>query len=349
MKISLEEIADLVGGSVMGDKTLEINNVAKIEDATTGDLTFLYMPLYYKFLETTSASAVLIKSDFERKRDDIAYILVDEPEKAFQIIINKFLLPKFELNGIDETAYIDSSCKIGMNVSLGKNVVIERNSSVGDNTKIFHNTVILEKCKIGKNCLIFPNVTIREKCVIGDNVIIHPGTVIGSDGFGYNPKQGGGYDKVPQIGNVILEDFVELGSNVSVDRAAMGSTIIKKGAKIDNLVQIARNVSIDENTVISAQTGISGSTKIGKNAIVAGQVGFAGHLEISDNVMIGAQSGVSKSIKKPGRYFGYPAKDMGLALRLEGHIRNMPEYVKKINDLMKRIDVLEKKLSEKDI
>ena len=199
---------------------------------------------------------------------------------------------------------------------------------------------------VGNNCIIYPNVTIREDCVIGDNVIIHSGTVIGSDGFGYAPRKEGGYDKVPQIGNVVLEDDVEIGSNVSIDRAALGSTVIRKGVKIDNLVQIAHNVNVGDNTVISAQTGIAGSTSIGKNCILAGQVGIVGHIEITDNVILGAQSGVSKSISNSGRYFGYPAKDLGTSLRLEGHFRNLPKYAERIKELERKIEELEKNLNQ---
>jgi UDP-3-O-[3-hydroxymyristoyl] glucosamine N-acyltransferase len=203
--------------------------------------------------------------------------------------------------------------------------------------------VILENVEIGDNVLIFPTVTIRENSKIGNNVIIHSGSVIGSDGFGYTPNEKGEYVKIPQIGNVIIEDDVEIGSNVSIDRAMLGSTIIKKGSKIDNLVQIAHNVIIGENTAISAQTGVSGSTEIGNNVIVAGQVGFADHLVIADKVIVAAKSGVSKSLTKPGIYFGSPAKEHREALRLEGHIRSLPDYAAKIKELEKRIEELSKR------
>lgn len=343
MNIKVQDAADLVGGKIIGDASLEIKYVSKIQEAQSGDLTFLYLPAYEKYLKTTNASAVLIRPGTKKSRDDITYIEIDNPNIAFQKIIEKYFTPKIKLNGIDKTVSIPSSAKLGNNVALGKNVVLEDNCIVGNNTKIFHNTVILQNVKIGDDCLIYPNVTIRENCIIGNNVIIHSGTVVGSDGFGYAPRKDGGYDKIPQIGNVVIEDNVELGSNISIDRAAIGSTVIKKGTKIDNLVQIAHNVVIGENTAISAQSGIAGSTTIGKNCILAGQVGIVGHIEITDGVLIGAQSGVSKSITKPGKYFGSPVKELNISLRQEGHFRNLAKYAEKIKELEKKIAEIEKK------
>jgi len=346
MKISLRAAADFVGGVVIGNPEIELSGLAKIEDAKEGDLTFLYLPAYQKFLDTTKASAVLISPDFEKSRADITYIEVKNPAAAVQKIIISFLKPKINLSGVDPTASVHLSVKLGKNIAIGKNVVIEEGCSIGDDTVIFHNTVILEKVKIGSNCLIYPNVSIRENCVLGNNVIIHSNTCIGSDGFGYIPDEKGVYQKVPQIGNVVLEDDVELGSNVSIDRAALGSTTIKKGVKIDNLVQIAHNVSIGENTAIAAQSGVAGSTKIGKHCILAGQVGIVGHIELADQVIIGAQSGVSKSISKPGKYRGSPADDMGKMLKIEAHIRNLPNYAEKIKKLEEKIASLEEKISK---
>ncbi len=342
MILTANDVAKFVKGKLEGEPDCEIINVAKIQESQKGDLTFLYLPAYQKYLKTAKASAVLIKPDIEKTNPDLTYIEVDNPDIAFQKIIIEYFSPEFKLNGVDKSAQYDESAQFGENVALGKNVVLGINNRIGNNTKIYHNTVLMDNVVVGSNCIIYPNVTIREDCVIGDNVIIHSGTVIGSDGFGYAPRKEGGYDKVPQIGNVVLEDDVEIGSNVSIDRAALGSTVIKKGVKIDNLVQIAHNVEVGDNTVISAQTGIAGSTRIGKNCILAGQVGVVGHIEISDNVILGAQSGVSKSINKAGRYFGYPAKDLGTSLRLEGHVRNLPKYADRIKELERKIEELEK-------
>ena len=344
MKISIGEIASLIDGSVTGDINLDIHNVSKIEEAISGDLTFLYLPSYEKYFSTTKASAIIVKTGFSKSRTDITYIEVSSPEKAFFTILKRYFTPEFPLSGIDSSAFIHPSAKVANDVAIGKNVVISAGCKIGINTKIFHNTVISENVSLGNDCLIHANVSIRENCIIGNNVIIHSGTVIGSDGFGYSPDEKGEYEKIPQIGNVIIEDDVELGSNVSIDRAAMGSTIIKRGCKIDNLVQIAHNVILGENTVISAQTGISGSTKIGKNCILAGQSGLVGHIEMGDNVVITAQSGVSKSILKSGYYLGSPAREMKTALKVSAHIQNLPEYAKKISELESEIKKLKEEL-----
>lgn len=347
MRITLKDIALYVGGEITGNENLEIKNLAKIEDAGSGDLTFLYLSHYEKYFPSTRASAIIVKPGFDKSRNDISYIEVNDPNKAFFKLIRKFFPPAYSLKGIDKTAFVHPSTVLGDNVALGKNVVISEGCRIGNNVKIFHNTVLLQEVEIGDDCIIFQNVSLREKCKIGNRIIIHPGTVIGSDGFGFEPDAEGKFQKIPQIGNVIIEDDVEIGSNVSVDRASIGSTIIKKGVKIDNLVQIAHNVYVGENTIISGQAGISGSTKVGKNCFILGQVGLTGHIEIADNVILIAQSGVSKSITKAGTYFGSPAKEVKTAFKLESHIRNLPEYAKKISELEKEIKNL-KSLIDKD-
>jgi len=346
MKITLKEIAELVNGKLFGDEKVIIKNLAKIEEAGEGDLTFLYLPIYNKYFPNTHASAIFVKPDFNKIRDDISYIEVKDPNKAFFKIVNQFFTPDFNLQGIDSTASIHPTAKIGKNVSLGKNVVISSGCVIGDNVKIFHNTVLHDDVIVGNNCLFFSNVSIREKCNIGNRVIIHPGTVVGSDGFGYDSDDDGVFHKIHQIGIVRIEDDVELGANVCVDRASTGATVIKKGVKIDNLVHVAHNVLIGENTAIAAQAGISGSTKIGKNCLIAGQVGIVGHIEIADKVTLIAQSGASKGISKPGVYFGYPAKEMRTALKLEGHIRSLPDYAAKINQLENQVKELLDKVSK---
>ena len=347
MNLILKEVAQLVGGKITGNEDLIITRLSKIEEAKKGDLTFLYHPKYEKYFSSTNASAIIVKPDFTKSRNNITYIEVDEPDKAFAKIIVKYFPSNLSLTGIDKSDSVDQSTKIGNNVALGKNVVIAGGSKIGSNVKIYHNVVIFENVEIGNSTVIFPNVTIRESCKIGKSVIIHAGSVIGSDGFGFNPDDKGVYHKVPQMGNVILEDDVDIGANVTIDRAALGSTIVKRGAKIDNLVQLAHNVVIGEDSVIAAQTGISGSTKIGNHCILAGQVGVAGHVEIGDNIILLAQSGASKSLKKPGLYFGYPAKDLKTSHRLEAHIRNLPDYAARIRDLENEINVLKKQSENK--
>lgn len=346
MDITLKEIAELVSGKIFGNENLVIKNLAKIEEAQESDLTFLYLPAYEKYFTRTRASAILVKPDFSKVRDDISYIEVKDPNKSFFKVINKFFTPEFKLEGIDSTAFIHPTAKIGRNVSLGKNVVISAGCILGDNVIIFHNTVLHSDVVIGKDCLIFANVSIREKCIIGNGVIIHSGTVVGSDGFGYDTDEDGIFHKIHQIGIVRIEDDVELGANVCIDRASTGATVIKKGVKIDNLVHVAHNVVLGENTAIAAQAGISGSTKIGKNCLIAGQVGIVGHIEIADKVTLIAQSGVSKGIPKSGVYFGSPAKAMGTALRLEGHIRSLPDYAEKIKQLENQVNELLDKVTK---
>jgi len=346
MNITVKEIASLVKGTIFGDENTAITNLAKIEEAEKGDLTFLYIGHYLKYFKTTQASAILVKSDFNRDRTDITYIVVEDPNKAFFKIIRAYLAPEFPLSGIDNTAYVHPDAKIGSNVALGKNVVISKGCIIGNNVKIFHNTVLLENVEIGDDSLIFQNVSIREDCKVGKRAIIHPGAVIGSDGFGFEPDAEGVFHKIPQVGNVILEDDIELGANVCIDRASLGSTILRRGVKLDNLVQIAHNVTVGDNTVISSQTGVSGSAHIGKNCMIAGQVGIVGHIDIVDKVILIAQSGVSKGISKPGTYFGAPAKEFRHAMKLEAHIRNLPEYAEKISTLEKEIEELKKLINK---
>lgn len=341
MTIKLSEISELVDGKIVGNSDLSISGLSNLKEAKNDELSFLYMSSYSEQLKETKATAVLIPPSFDKSNPNITYIEVEKPNIAFQKIINTYFKPTFELIGIHSSANYDDSSKISDSTALGQNVVVGKNSSIGEETKIFHNTVIMNDCSIGKNVLIFPNVTIRENTIIGDNVIIHSGTVIGSDGFGYSPDANGVYQKIPQIGNVVIGDDVEIGSNVSIDRAAVGSTIIHKGVKIDNLVQIAHNVKVGDNTVMSAQVGVSGSVVIGKNCILAGQVGSVGHIELADNVIVGAQSGISKGISKPGTYFGSPAKEIKTTLKLEAHLRSLPKYADRIKQLEKKIEKIE--------
>ncbi len=342
--IKVSEIAELISAEIIGDESVEISSVANLIEAGKGELSYLYLDKYAKYLDETEATAIIIGKNLPLKRNDITYLIHPNPHWAFVQVLKKFFDFRPELtqnNDIDVSAKICDSAKIGRNVVIGKNV------KVGENTTISHNVVILEDTEIGNDCLIYPNVSIREKSIIGNRVIIHSGTVIGSDGFGFIPDKKGVYDKIPQIGNVIIEDDVELGANVAVDRAALGSTIIRKGVKIDNLVQVAHNVEIGEHTVMSGQSGISGSAKVGKNVIIAGQVGIAGHLEVGDRVIVAAQSGVSKSITKPGMYFGTPAKEIRTAHKLEAHHRNLPKYVERIKELEKEIEELKREMSQK--
>lgn len=348
MAIPLSEIIGITGARAAGPQNVTINALQKIEEAAPGGLTFLGSPAYEKFLPTTRATAIFVKEGVAPSRSDITYLFVADPYKAFLQVLFRYFAPTFSFTGIDPTASVPESVSIGANVGIGKNVVIGERCVIGDNVTVYHNTVIGNDVTIGSGSLIYQNVSVREGCSIGNNNILHPGVVIGADGFGYAPGPGGAYIKIPQIGIVELEDDVEVGANSTIDRAALGKTVIKKGTKLDNLVQVAHNVSIGVNTVVSAQSGIAGSSKVGDNCIIAGQVGIAGHLEVADKVVIAAQTGVSKSLTEPGTYFGYPAKEHRTALRLEAHLRNLPDYAERIKALEKKIEALEAALKASD-
>ncbi|MEN3038161.1 MAG: UDP-3-O-(3-hydroxymyristoyl)glucosamine N-acyltransferase [Candidatus Kryptonium sp.] len=338
--MKLSEIANILNCTILGDPDVEINKVSEIHSAKKGDITFIANPKYEKFFDTTNASAVIVGRNFTKRRDDVALLIVDDPYFAFVKVL-KILNPAVDLlpPGIHPTAVVAESAILGENVRIGANAVIGERVKIGNNSVIMSCVVIGNDVEIGDDVLIYPNVTIYHKCKIGNRVIIHSGTVIGSDGFGFVPRPDGTYEKIPQIGIVVIEDDVEIGSNCSIDRATLGETVIKRGAKLDNLIQIAHNVVVGENTVIAAQTGIAGSTKIGKNCVLAGQVGIVGHIEIADRTTIAAQSGVSKSITEPGKvYFGYPAREHSLALRIEGAIRQLPELIKEFRELKARVE-----------
>lgn len=346
MQVTVEEIATLVDGEVIGDKSKIIKNVAKIEEAGEYDLTFLYQDKYEKFLSPASSFAILVKKDFTKNFPALTLIKVVDPYLAFIKVIEKYFLPEVELPPLFNRKSEEVNFLFGKNFRCGENVSIGRNCKIGDNVVIYSNVSILNDVEIGNDTIIYPNVTIRERCKIGNRNIIHSGAVIGSDGFGYYKKPDRTYKKIPQIGIVVLEDDVEIGANTCIDRATIGETRIKKGTKIDNLVQIAHNVVIGENCAISGQTGFAGSTKVGNNVIIAGQVGFADHIEVEDDVVVMAQSGVSHSLKKGKVYFGYPAMEVREAFKLNALIRNLPELREKLFELNKKVDELEKRSKE---
>ncbi|MSP65042.1 MAG: UDP-3-O-(3-hydroxymyristoyl)glucosamine N-acyltransferase [Ignavibacteria bacterium] len=348
--MKVEEIAALVNGNVIGDASLEITGTAKIEQAQKNDLSFISNQKYEKFLTTSQCGAVIISKTInisELSPLPPAVIQVDEPYVSFIIAMEK-LQPVSEkfVPGIHTTAIIPASAKIGENCSIGAYVVLGENVTIANNVVIQHNCVIENNCEIGSDSIIYSNVTIRDKSIIGERVILHPGIVIGADGFGFLPQKDGTYKKIPQLGRVIIEDDVEIGANSCIDRATLGETIIKRGTKIDNLVQIAHNVVIGEHTGIAAQTGIAGSTKIGNFVKIAGQVGITGHLVIGNNVTIGAQSLASHDLRKEGEtYWGYPAKESARMKRIEASLRNLPEALKLIYELEKVVATLKTKMT----
>lgn len=344
MKVS--DIARLVGAKVEGDAELEISGIGKIEEAKSGEITFLANPKYEKYFGTTEASAVIVHEDFRSSRTDLTLLRAKDPYVAFVFTLKTMMPPAETLSpGIASTAYVSPNAVIGKDVRIGANACVLDNAKIGDGVGISHGSVIGEDVEIGEKSFVYPNVTVYRGCRIGRNVTIHGGTVVGSDGFGFAPREDGTYEKIPQLGIVVIEDDVEIGSNCSIDRATLGETRICRGVKIDNLVQIAHNVVVGENTVIAAQTGISGSTKIGRHCIIAGQVGFVGHIEVADHTTIGAQSGVSKSVKETGKVlFGYPAREMREAKRIEAAVHMLPKLIEEITALQHKVD----KLTEKE-
>jgi UDP-3-O-[3-hydroxymyristoyl] glucosamine N-acyltransferase len=340
MRIS--EIAQIVGGEVDGDGEREVYNVQKIEDAGVGDISFIANPKYARYADTTQAACLLVSPDFQHNRSDVTFVRTPDPYLAFLKMLRVFA-PVGERPpvGIHPTAVIGDDVRIGDGVSIGPNVVVGRGSSIGNGSVIHANSVLGLNVTVGEGSTIHANVSIYGDCSIGSNVIIHSGAVIGADGFGFAPTESGVWEKIPQIGSVAIEDDVEIGANVTIDRATLGVTRIGQGVKLDNLVHIAHNVVIGRHTVIAAQTGISGSTRIGESNMIAGQVGIVGHIETASNVIIEAQSGVSKTIRNPGRYFGHPVKEHAQALRQEGALRQLPDLLQDIREMRRRIEELE--------
>ena len=339
MQFTASEIGLLLNGTVEGNPNATVNQLAKIEDATAGTLSFLANPRYESFLYTTKASVVIINHDLVvNEAVNATLVRVEDAYTAFSLILEKYNTLKLDKKGIEQPSFIDPTAKIGDNVYIGAFSYIGPGAVIGNNTKIYPNSYLADNVVVGNNTTLFAGVKIYFDCVIGNNVIIHSNTVIGSDGFGFAPQADGSYTKVSQIGNVVIENGVEIGANTSIDRATMGSTIIGQGVKIDNLVQIAHNVEIAANTVIAAQTGVSGSTKIGENVIIGGQAGLVGHITIAKGTQIQAQSGISRSIKEEGKkWAGSPAIGYTDNLRSQVIVNRLPELEKKVNELEKLI------------
>ncbi|MGE5106623.1 MAG: UDP-3-O-(3-hydroxymyristoyl)glucosamine N-acyltransferase [Sphingobacteriales bacterium] len=336
MQFTATQIALLVSGKIVGNPDAVVSSFGKIEEATSGQLAFLANPKYEEYLYTTQASVLLI-NESQELREEIASTLIKVPDAytAFATLLSKYQeLMTQQLSGVQDPSYVAKSAKLGQNVFIGAFSYISDKACIGNNVKIFPHVYIGENVSISDNSILHPGVKIYHDCIIGKNVIIHAGSIIGGDGFGFAPQADGSYKKVPQIGNVVIEDNVEIGSNASIDRATMGSTIIHAGAKLDNLIQIAHNVEVGNNTVIAAQAGISGSTKVGNNVMIGGQAGVVGHIQIADGTKINAQSGVSKSIKSPHTAVtGSPAYDYTSMLRSQAIFRNLPELEKRIMEL----------------
>ena len=336
MTFTATQISLLLKGKIEGNPDSSVSNFGRIEEAKVSELAFLANPKYEDHLYTTNASIVIIGEALELKQPvNATLIRVADPYTAFASLLHHYQqLKTQQLQGVEQPSYVSTSAKLGENVYVAAFAYIGDKTEIGKNVKVFPGVFIGNNVKIGDNTILHPGVKIYHECKVGQNVTIHSGTVIGGDGFGFAPQSDGTFKKVPQIGNVIIEDNVEIGSNATIDRATIGSTIIRSGAKLDNLIQIAHNVEIGSNTVIAAQAGVSGSTKIGQNVMIGGQAGVVGHIQIADGSRINAQSGVSKSIKIPGSTVtGSPAYDYSSALRSQAVTRNLPEMDKRISEL----------------
>jgi len=337
MKITAKELAALLEGRLEGNPDLLIRQPARIEEADEHSVSFVANPKYQEYAYTTKAALLVVPEAMHFDRPVSATLLrVPESYSAFGKILQLFHVTAEDKRGIEQPSYVDPSAVLGENVYVGAFAYIGKQVRIGKNSKVYPGTVVGDGSVIGDNSILFSGVKVYHHCVIGSECILHAGVVIGSDGFGFAPQRDGSFEKVPQLGNVVLEDRVEIGANSTIDRATMGSTLIRKGVKLDNLVQIAHNVEIGENTVIAAQSGVSGSTKIGKNCMIGGQVGFVGHITIADGTRINAQSGISKSIKEKGKAWnGAPAFEYTDSLRSYSVYKNLPALEKRVSDLEK--------------
>jgi len=339
MKFTAEQIAGILEGEVVGNPNAVVFKLSKIEEGTEGSLTFLSNPKYQNYIYTTQATITIVNKSFEAEQPvSSTLIKVEDAYKSFSKLLEYYNQVKLMKSGIEQPSVISENVTYGTDLYLGSFCYVGKNVIIGNNVKIYPNTFIGDNVIIGDNCVFFAGVRIYSETEIGNNCVIHSGTIIGSDGFGFAPLEDGTYSKIPQIGNVILEDNVEIGSCTTIDRATMGSTIIRKGVKLDNQIQIAHNVEIGENTVIASQTGVAGSTKIGKSCMIGGQVGIVGHITIGNGVRIQAQSGIGKSIGDGETVQGTPAFNYGDFSKSYVHFRNLPKIVADLDALKKKIE-----------
>lgn len=343
MKFTAQQIANALNGSIEGNQNVEVSTLSKIEEGRPGSISFLANPVYTKYIYDTEADIVVVNEDFIPERPvKTTLIRVKDAYLAFTSLLEIYQSAKKQKAGISPKASVASSAKIGAGVFIGDFVCIGENTTVGNNTKIYSNTNIGDNCSIGHDTTIYYGVSIYEGSVIGSECILHAGVVIGADGFGFAPQEGSDFKKIPQIGNVILEDRVEVGAHTTIDRATLGSTIIRRGVKLDNLIQVAHNVEIGENTVMASQSGVSGSTKVGKNCMIAGQVGFVGHIKIGDGSKVLAQAGVSKSFPKPESIIGgSPASNLSDYHKSVARVRQLGDLMEKVRMLENRLRKLE--------
>ncbi len=340
MEISIEQVAQLIDGKVDGNGNVNVNRLEKIEEATEGSIAFLANPKYTSYLYTTKASAVIVKSDFIAEKEYTSQLIrVEDPYSSFAKLLEAYQqMTAIVKEGTEQPSFQSDSATLGEKIYLGAFSYLGDNTKVGDNVKIYPHTYLGDNVEVGDNTIIYAGAKVYANCKIGANCVIHSGVVIGSDGFGYAPQEDGTYKAIPQTGNVIIEDNVDIGANTTIDCATMGSTVIKSGAKIDNLVQIAHNVEVGKNTAIASQAGLSGSAKIGENCQIGGQAGITGHLTLANRTIIGPQAGVPKTIKDEGKvWFGTPIMEHRDFLRVSITLRNLPNLVQRIKELEKKL------------
>ena len=342
MEFTAQQIAEYLHGEIIGDPTVKVHDFSKIEEGENGTLSFLSNPKYSHYIYESNASIILVNRDFESDRElKSTLIKVDNAYESLANLLSMIEQFKPKKNGVSALAHISVSANIGVNVYIAPFVFVGEGAEIGNYAYIDASCYIGENTKIGENTLLHAGVRVEKECVVGKNCILQAGAVVGSDGFGFAPTQDGTYKKIPQVGNVVIEDNVEVGANTTIDRATLGSTIIRKGVKLDNLVQIAHNVEIGENTVIAAQSGVAGSSKIGKQCVLAGQVGISGHIEIADGCVFGAQTGVPNNVKEPNSIMqGYPAVPVGTFRRASVVYKNLPELQRTIHELKKQVEEL---------
>ena len=346
MEFSAKQIAEYIQGVVVGDENATVQTFAKIEEGMPGAISFLANPKYAPYIYETQSSIVLVNKDFEPEKEVKATLIkVNNAYESVAKLLTLYEMSKPKKTGISPLASIAPTAQIGENVYVAPYAVIGEGVVIGNNTQVHANAVIGDHAKVGSNCIIYPNATVYHECRIGNNVILHAGSVIGADGFGHAPAADG-YEKIPQIGIVILEDNVEIGANTCVDRATMGATIIRKGVKLDNLIQVAHNVEIGANTVMASQCGIAGSTKVGEWCMFGGQVGVAGHSKIGDRLNVGAQTGIPGNMKGNQTVMGSPAIDARLFARASVITKKLPEMYATLNALQKEIEELKKQLNK---
>ncbi|MCG2430242.1 UDP-3-O-(3-hydroxymyristoyl)glucosamine N-acyltransferase [Aequorivita xiaoshiensis] len=339
MKFTAAQIAGILDGTVEGNDSVEVSELSKIEEGSEGSLTFLANPKYTHFIYSTKASVTIVNNDFvATDKISTTLIRVENAYNAFSKLLEYYNQVKMNKTGIENPVFISESAKYGENLYLGAFSYIGENVRIGNNVKIYPNSYLGDNVSIGDNTVIFTGAKLYSETKVGESCVINSGVVIGADGFGFTPNEKGEYKKVPQTGNVILEDNVDVGPGTTIDRATLGSTLIKKGVKLDNQIQIAHNVTIGENTVIAAQTGVAGSTKIGKNCIIGGQVGIAGHIVIGDNVKIQAQSGIGRNVKDNETLQGSPALNYGDFNKSYVYFKNLPKIMERFNIVEKKLD-----------